>query len=194
MNDLIKQLQSSGPSWLAGRGHWPGVPGRPRPHRQKFQRSYKCGGGDASCTFPHFCGQLLVESMQSLNLVFCPFLWSAVGRVYAVPRILEQPLSFIAYLGNELRNDWSSRVYLTPDWLRGDGLAPIQNIRTSGAMCHLRSSELSRPVRGCTYRSVAISRLCSFSSLIIGNSFSCPCFCPKLPLIVKNCPKFQIMA
>ena len=135
-------------------------------------------------TFPHFCGQLLVESMQSLNLVFCPFLWSAVGRVYAVPRILEQPLSFIAYLGNELRNDWSSRVYLTPDWLRGDGLAPIQNIRTSGAMCHLRSSELSRPVRGCTYRSVAISRLCSFSSLIIGNSFSCPCFCPKLPL---NC-------
>ena len=112
------------PSWLAGRGHWPGVPGRPRPHRQKFQRSYKCGGGDASCTFPHFCGQLLVESMQSLNLVFCPFLWSAVGRVYAVPRILEQPLSFIAYLGNELRNDWSSRVYLTPDWLRGDGVAP----------------------------------------------------------------------
>ena len=66
-------------------------------------------------------------------------------------RILEQPLSFIAYLGNELRNDWSSRVYLTPDWLRGYGLVPIQNIGTSGATCHLRSSELSRPVRGCTY-------------------------------------------
>ena len=30
LNDLIKQLQSSSPSWLVGRGHWPGVLGQPQ--------------------------------------------------------------------------------------------------------------------------------------------------------------------
>ena len=37
-----------------------------------------------------------VESTQSLNLVVCPFLWSAVGRVYAVPQPCPLPISVVS--------------------------------------------------------------------------------------------------
>ena len=74
----------------------------------------------STLSFAHFCGQLFCrvyavpqpcplpfsvvscwQSLHSPNLVVCPFLWSAVGRVYAVPQLWQSrhlPISVVSRL------------------------------------------------------------------------------------------------